>query len=416
MRSMSKNESFCRFPTGFLWGSCVCDYQAFGGTECDLPLRWGARHVDHYAEDFELISKSVHHNAFRTSIEWARIEPKEGKINKDVIKYYHDYFKALRKTGVKTFVTLHHFTNPKWIHDHGGWLSTEILKKFAGYLELVSKEFGNYIDYCVVINEPGVVALNSYLLSSSPDKGMPPYHNDLGEALNCIKNLADAINEGCDILHKNTNAKVGNTNYCAKFVPEDPKNKSHQQSVDMANQIMNHQVPDATKKKVDYMGIDYYAKFTMAKDNKITKSEVYPPGLRELATNFYKRYGLPVAIVESGFPTRDDDEKIKFILEHLKELHDAINKDKTNVIGYNYWCAIHSYEWGYNYDPFFALIDVEGEQRDVGGYVDLVGSLKRTITRAGECYGDICKNNGFSLKDYEKYHALAKPFKQWQEF
>ncbi|MEX2724706.1 MAG: hypothetical protein Q6367_012525, partial [Candidatus Freyarchaeota archaeon] len=68
------------------------------------------------------------------------------------------------------------------------------------------------------------------------------------------------------------------------------------------------------------------------------------------------------------------------------------------------------------YKPFFALVDVEGEEKDVGGYIDLVGSLKRKITPAGKFYGEICKNNGFSQKDYQKYHAMKKPFKKWQTF
>nr|MDO8134131.1 family 1 glycosylhydrolase [Candidatus Njordarchaeum guaymaensis] len=413
---MSRNDDFYLFPTGFLWGSCVCDYQAFGGAECDLPVRWTARHIDHYAEDFELISKKLHHNAFRTSIEWARIEPKEGKINWDAINFYDKYFLSLRETGVKTFVTLHHFTNPRWIYEYGGWLSRKVVKKFSQYLELVSKELGDYIDYCVVINEPGGFALNAYLTESSPDKGMPPAHNDIGEMLTCLGNLTDAILEGCDTLHKNSKAKVGFSNYCAIFVPLDPRNKSHQQSVDLANQVLNYQVPDATKKKVDYMGIDFYWKFFLRENNKTARTEVYPQGTRELARDFYKRYRLPVAMIESGFPTRDDDEKIKFMVENLKELHDAINEDKVNVIGYNWWCAVHSYEWFYGFKPFFALIDVEGEEKDVGGYEDLVGSLKRRITKAGEYYGSICKNNGFQASDYRKYHAMKKPFKEWQKF
>jgi beta-glucosidase len=408
---MSKSSSSYLFPKGFLWGSCICDYQAFGGAECDLPVRWTARHIDHYQEDFNLLSMNLHQNAFRTSVEWARIEPKEGKINKEALAFYHKYFTALRKTGVKTYVTLHHFTNPKWIHEKGGWLSRNIVKKFSEYVELVTKELGQYIDYCVVVNEPCVVALNAYLSDASLFR-MPPNHNDMGEALTCIRNLTDAILEGSETLHKSTKAKVGFTTACGIFAPLDPKNKSHQQSADLAKQIMNYQVPDATKKKVDYMGIDYYSKMYFKENNKFAKSEVYPQGTRELASDFHKRYGLPVVIVENGHPTRNEDEKIKFILETLKELHDAINVDKANVIGYNWWCTVHSYEWGHGFKPFFALIDVEGEEKDVGGYKDLVGTLKRKVTRAGEYYGSICMNNGFPIRDYEKYHSLKIPFLQ----
>lgn len=406
---MSKNSSAYLFPKGFLWGSGICDYQTFGGVECDLPVRWTARHIHHYQEDFNLVSKNLHQNAFRTSIEWARIEPKEGEINKDAFAFYHKYFTALRKTGVKIYVTLHHFTNPKWIHEQGGWLSKKIVKKFSEYVDLVAKELGQYIDYCLVVNEPCATALNAYLTESSPWR-MPPRHNDMGEALTCIRNLTEAILEGCDILHKNTKAKVGFANYCGVFAPLDPKNKSHQQSADLAKQIMNYQVPDATKKKVDYMGIDYYFRVYLKENNKSAKSEVYPQGIREMANDFHKRYGLPVVIVENGYPTRDDDLKIKFMLETLKELHDAINADKANVFGYNWWCTVHSYEWGQDFKPFFALIDVEGEERDVGGYKDLVGTLKRKVTRAGEYYGSVCMNNGFPTKDYQKYHSMKIPF------
>ncbi len=63
-------KDFYRFPEGFLWGCCIGGYQAFGGVECDLPLRWTARNVDFYKEDFKLILK-MNHNAWRTGIEWA---------------------------------------------------------------------------------------------------------------------------------------------------------------------------------------------------------------------------------------------------------------------------------------------------------------------------------------------------------
>ncbi|MGQ9722232.1 MAG: family 1 glycosylhydrolase [Candidatus Jordarchaeum sp.] len=412
---MSKDDLYY-FPKGFLWGSCICDYQAFGGAECDLPLRWTARHIEHYKEDFQLVLK-MYHNAWRTSIEWARIEPKEGQINKDALKFYHEYFSELRKIGVKTWVTFHHFTNPRWIHDHQGWLSQHVVKKFVEYVELGIKEFGDYIDYAVVINEPQIYALNAYLGALSPDSAFQPFHNDMGEALTCISNMTQAINESFDVIHASSkNTKVGISNYCGVYVPLDPKNEAHKASADLANQVLNYQVLDGIKDKMDYCGIDYYFKFFMKEDNNVADQIVYPEGLRIIPADLYKRYRKPVAIIENGFPTRDHDEKIKFMLEHLKAYYDAIKLDKVEAIGYNWWCTLHSYEWGYDYKPFFTLIDVEGEEKDVGGYIDLVGSLKRKITPAGEFYGKICKNNGFLSKDYEKYHKMKKPFKNWQVF
>jgi len=116
-----------------LWSSCLSDYQHFGGSRCDLPLRWTAKHSTLYRKDFELVTK-LKLRAFRTGVEWARIEPKEGVIDKEAVEFYHTYFSVLRQKGVKTFVTLHHFTNPSWTHDHGGWLSEKIVEKFVEYV------------------------------------------------------------------------------------------------------------------------------------------------------------------------------------------------------------------------------------------------------------------------------------------
>jgi beta-glucosidase len=232
----------------------------------------------------------------------------------------------------------------------------------------------------------------------------------------CLQNLTAAIIEGSEVLHSNTKSKVGFSNYYGAFVPLDPRNRSHRDSTYLANEAFTYHVPDATKKKVDFIGIGYYSRIVMAEDNKVARTEVYPQGLRQSANDLYNRYKLPLTIIENGYPTRDDDEKIKYMLEHLMELHRVINEDKINLIGYSWWCTIHSYEWGYGFKPFFALIDVEAEEKDFGGCEELVGSLKRRITKAGEYYGSICKNNGFPRGDYEKYHAMKKPLTRWLEF
>jgi beta-glucosidase/6-phospho-beta-glucosidase/beta-galactosidase len=196
----------------------------------------------------------------------------------------------------------------------------------------------------------------------------------------------------------------------------DPNNSRHRNSADFAEQIFTYQVPDATRSKVDFIGIEYHLRILMAEDNKATQTEFYPKGIRESVKKLYDRYKLPIAILDNGYPTRDDDEKIKFLLEHLKELHDAINVDKINIFAYQWWCAIRGFTWGYGFKPFFALIDVEGEEKDVGGYEDLAGPLKRIMTRAGEYYGSICRDNGFPQSEYEKYRDMKKPLREWVEF
>ncbi len=82
-----------KFPDGFFWGAATASYQVEGGienTDWAKAAREGlvpkcGKACDHYTQyeaDFD-IAKSLGHNAHRLSIEWARIEPEEGKFDEN---------------------------------------------------------------------------------------------------------------------------------------------------------------------------------------------------------------------------------------------------------------------------------------------------------------------------------------------
>ncbi|MFH1460899.1 MAG: family 1 glycosylhydrolase, partial [Patescibacteria group bacterium] len=101
-----------KFPDGFFWGASTSAPQVEGGNNNDWS-GWGAgRACDHYHRfggDFD-IAKELNHNAHRFSIEWSRIEPKEGRIDEKEIEHYHQVVRALKERGLEPFVTLCHFT------------------------------------------------------------------------------------------------------------------------------------------------------------------------------------------------------------------------------------------------------------------------------------------------------------------
>ena len=69
-------------------------------------------HYRQYKKDFSLIKNVLHNNAYRFSIEWARIEPVEGRFDNKEIRHYKNVLKELKKLHIKNMVTLHHFVNP----------------------------------------------------------------------------------------------------------------------------------------------------------------------------------------------------------------------------------------------------------------------------------------------------------------
>src|SRR3972149_10788937 len=125
------------FPEGFLWGTATAAHQIEGNNtdsdwwhwEQNKPVKrmWPLEpsgiaddSYNRYEEDFDLCVK-LNNNAVRISVEWARIEPEEGKFSQEEFEHYRKVLKAAKDRGLKTFVTLHHFTSPMWLAKKGGW-------------------------------------------------------------------------------------------------------------------------------------------------------------------------------------------------------------------------------------------------------------------------------------------------------
>ena len=126
-----------KFPNNFIWGTATSGHQIEGNnTNSDWwywendtssnstfsgePSGNACDSYNRYEEDFDL-AKGMNNNAVRISLEWSRIEPKEGEWDQNEIEHYKNVLKAAKDRGLQTFLTLHHFTKPQWITEIGGW-------------------------------------------------------------------------------------------------------------------------------------------------------------------------------------------------------------------------------------------------------------------------------------------------------
>ena len=109
-------------------------------------------HYHRYAEDISLMAQAGL-NAYRFSIEWARIEPEEGHFDEAQIAHYRDVIRACRENGIEPVVTLLHFTSPKWLISKGGWESDDTPGYFARYTRYVMERLGDDLRYVCTINE-----------------------------------------------------------------------------------------------------------------------------------------------------------------------------------------------------------------------------------------------------------------------
>jgi len=390
--------AFVKFPDGFLFGADISDYQHSGGLICDLPLIDADKHSTYYEEDFKIL-KELGLNALRTGVEWARIEPEEGKIDQKAIGYYHRYLSKLKETGVTTIIDLYHIGNPRWIHKHGGWASKEIVEKFLQHVDLATSEYDQYIDYYQIINEPPFAAAVADALQGQK------FSKEKFAA--CLNNVNDTIKRSYDIIHeKNDEAMVGVANplgMSAK-VNEPGISATEQKSEDALQTFFQELMDeiegqgletskgiDAQEGKFDYIGINYYG--LSVSTPRYSAIIVYPEGLRELCKTLWEKYRKPIIITENGLPNRDDDQKTTFLVLHLKSVNDAITQDGANVIGYCWWSFLPSWEFGMGM-PNFGLVDV-----------DTLGDYRRIVTQTALDYSEIIKNQGFPMRLYERCHA-----------
>lgn len=121
-----------KFPKEFLLGASTAAHQVEGNNRySDLWAQEQMEHssfaepsndaVDHYhryEEDIALLA-GAGLNAYRFSIEWARVEPQEGCFDESELEHYRKVIRCCREHGVEPVVTLHHFSSPKWLIERG---------------------------------------------------------------------------------------------------------------------------------------------------------------------------------------------------------------------------------------------------------------------------------------------------------
>ena len=154
------------FPANFLIGAATAAHQVEGNNihsdywaQEQMPHSGFAEpsldacdHYNRYEEDIRLLAQAGL-NAYRFSIEWARIEPEEGKYDLAEVEHYRKVIRCCKENGVEPIVTLHHFSSPVWLIRKGGWEAQTVAEDFARYATFIIKELGSELKYVCTINE-----------------------------------------------------------------------------------------------------------------------------------------------------------------------------------------------------------------------------------------------------------------------
>jgi len=369
------------FPDTFLWGTATAAHQVEGdNTNSDW---WRYEHapysaarepsgdaIDHFhrfGDDFDLLA-GMGHSAHRMSIEWARIEPAPGQFSRAAIAHYRTVLTALRATGMRSFVTLHHFTLPAWFAERGGWLAPDALALFDRYCRRALNELGDLVDFVCTINEPQMVALHGYLEGYHPPGITNP---TLWKRVGRV--LLEAHRVGVRAVRDESAAQAGLVVQLPYLVAARDDAVSEEFLEHMRGEIVDLYLdglrePDAG----DWVGVQYYRKnwvdpasptlFGRAPaGTKLTQMgwAVHPEGLYRVLVRASEA-GLPIYVTENGIATEDDAERVDYLESHLGAVHRAMS-DGVDIRGYIHWSAFDNFEWAEGYGPKFGLIAVDRE-------------------------------------------------------
>lgn len=122
--------------------------------------------------------------------------------------------------------------------------------------------------------------------------------------------------------------------------------------------------------------------------------EIYEQGLYDIAQNIKENYGnIEWLLTENGMGVEgeekfrqngeiQDDYRIDFVKDHLRELHRAI-QEGANCKGYLMWTFIDCWSWLNGYKNRYGLVELD------------LATQERRLKKSGHWFRELSKQNGF---------------------
>lgn len=434
------------FPEGFLWGTATAGHQIEGHNyssdwwefeqagKIDDGTVTGAN-VDYwnrYEEDHDLMAE-LGFQVFRLGIEWAKIEPEDGVIDRGAIEHYRKILQSLRDRDIKICLTIYHWVLPQWFAKGGGWLREDAVERFVDYAGVVARELGEFPDLWVTLNEPLVPALAGYLAGL-----FPPEISD--------------FRSYCTVFNRLLRAHAGTYEAIHRYAPQAPDGEKTKAGVATAYQdiqpyggpglagvyenimakvfaygsfeawdraVKRGRAPfpygseniHLLKDSYDFCGVNYYTRKSLKfdpqkKDEAFVDMEaappgvettqmgwqIYPPGFYKVLMQVWKLFGKPIYITENGIADDADKQRPGYTLKHIAQVHRAM-EDGADIRGYMHWSYIDNFEWKEGFAKKFGLIECAHDDPQ----------LERKPRKSARMYSEIIHENAITRDIVDRY-------------
>ena len=409
------------FPKGFFIGAATAAHQVEGSnvhsdywlqehmphSSFTEPSGDACDHYHRYAEDIELLSKAGL-NAYRFSLEWARIEPEEGRFDESEIEHYRRVIRCCREHGVEPVVTLHHFTSPAWLIRKGGWEAESTVEYFRRYAACVAEQLGGELNYICTINEANMglqlAAISKrYMLMAEQAKkaaasGARQAEGKVQVGMNfekMMENMKFAAMENAQVFGTpqpqtfvSARTPAGDILVMRAHLAAREAIKARCPHIrvgltlslhDLQSQPGGEAFAEAAWEEEfrhylpyiegdDFLGVQNYTRTVYGPAGQLPapqgaeltqmEYEFYPQALAHVLRQVHRDYPGDLIVTENGIATADDSRRVAFLQEALAGVQ-ACLADGLPIRGYFHWSLLDNFEWQKGFSMTFGLVAVD---------------------------------------------------------
>jgi len=394
-----------RLPDGFLLGAATAAHQLDGGDGLSDWSRFeeepgriarGERsgtatgHRERVAQDLRLLVE-LGANAYRLSLEWARLEPEEGRIDEAEWERARAEVALLRASGITPMVTLLHFTLPAWLAARGGLIAPDFAERFGVFAGEAARRLGREVALWGTINEPNVQIVSGYVEGRWPPGKRSPRQagRAFAAALRGHAAAAHAVRAVVPL------ARVGPVLALVEFEPASRWSLLDWAAAGLAAAAFDWAFLDSIRTgrirfpfpeaglareyapellgTADWIGVNYYTRqrlrFSLRTRTRVAQVpgpgaksdlgwEIHPPSFLTMLREAWRRYRVPIFVTENGIADAADVHRPAYLRTHMQIVARAL-AEGIPVGGYFHWSLIDNFEWAEGFAPRFGLYAVD---------------------------------------------------------
>ena len=410
------------FPKGFLIGAATAAHQVEGNnihsdywaqehlphSSFSEPSGIACDHYNRFEEDIRIMAQAGL-NAYRFSVEWARIEPEEDQFDEAEIEHYRKVIRCCRENRVEPLVTLMHFTSPVWLIKRGGWEAESTIEYFRRYAAYVTEKLGGEIKYICTINEANMglqlaaISRRFQLMAQQAQKNVQKAEGTVQVGMNfqkMMENLKYAAQENAQFfgtpqpqIFVSSRTPEGDALVFRAHQAAKAAIKAIHPEIQVGITLSLHDLQalpggEGFAEKAwdeefrhylpffqhdDFLGVQNYTRTQYGPQGQLPAPEgaeltqmdyeFYPEALEHVIRKVRQEFKGDLIVTENGVATADDTRRVEFIRRALRGVENCM-AEGIPVKGYCHWSLMDNFEWQKGFSMTFGLIAVDRDTQE----------------------------------------------------